>query len=43
MGDEKEAAFKEDSIYRIYSMSKPITAFAMMRYVERGQINLDDK
>ena len=45
MGDEKESAFplKEDSIYRIYSMSKPITAFAMMRFVERGQINLDDK
>lgn len=45
MGDEKDAAFalQEDSIYRIYSMTKPITAFAMMRFVERGQINLDDK
>ena len=34
MGDEKEDAFplKDDTIYRIYSMSKPITAFAMMRF-----------
>lgn len=45
MGAEKEAAFPlaDDSIYRIYSMSKPITAFAMMRFVERGDIGLETK
>src|SRR5580693_7441067 len=35
-------ALKEDSIFRIYSMSKPITAVALMMLVEEGLIGLDD-
>jgi CubicO group peptidase (beta-lactamase class C family) len=33
---------REDTIFRIYSMSKPITAVALMMLVEEGQIGLDD-
>ncbi|HEY1799091.1 MAG TPA: serine hydrolase domain-containing protein [Stellaceae bacterium] len=36
------AALAEDSIFRIYSMSKPITAVALMMLVEEGAIGLDD-
>jgi CubicO group peptidase (beta-lactamase class C family) len=35
-------ALGEDSIFRIYSMSKPITAVALMMLVEEGAIGLDD-
>ncbi len=31
-----------DSLYRIYSMSKPITAVALMILVEEGKVGLDD-
>jgi CubicO group peptidase (beta-lactamase class C family) len=33
---------RDDAIFRIYSMSKPITAVALMMLVEEGQIGLDD-
>ena len=33
---------REDAIFRIYSMSKPITAVALMMLVEQGLIGLDD-
>ena len=33
---------REDAIFRIYSMSKPITAVALMMLVEEGLIGLDD-
>ena len=33
---------REDSIYRIWSMTKPIVAIATMILVERGQIDLED-
>jgi CubicO group peptidase (beta-lactamase class C family) len=33
---------REDTIFRIYSMSKPITAVALMMLVEEGLIGLDD-
>ena len=39
---ERNKPLQEDSIYRIYSMSKPITAVALMMLVEEGQLGLDD-
>jgi CubicO group peptidase (beta-lactamase class C family) len=33
---------REDAIFRIYSMTKPITAVALMMLVEEGLIGLDD-
>jgi CubicO group peptidase (beta-lactamase class C family) len=35
-------AMREDAIFRIYSMTKPITAVALMMLVEEGKIGLDD-
>ena len=39
---ERGKAMQEDAIFRIYSMSKPITAVALMMLVEEGAIGLDD-
>jgi CubicO group peptidase (beta-lactamase class C family) len=39
---ERGQAMREDAIFRIYSMSKPITAVALMMLVEEGLIGLDD-
>src|SRR5215472_7726657 len=39
---EREKPMREDAIFRIYSMSKPITAVALMILVEEGLIGLDD-
>ena len=39
---ETGAALAEDSIVRIYSMTKPITSVAFMMLVEEGQVALDD-
>jgi CubicO group peptidase (beta-lactamase class C family) len=33
---------QEDAIFRIYSMTKPITAVAMMMLVEEGKLGLED-
>ena len=33
---------REDAIFRIYSMTKPIVSVAAMTLVERGQLSLDD-
>jgi len=33
---------REDTIFRIYSMTKPLTSVALMQFVERGQCALDD-
>jgi len=38
----RDKPMREDAIYRIYSMSKPITAVALMILVEEGLIGLDD-
>jgi len=35
-------ALGDDTIYRIYSMTKPVTAVAMLMLVEEGAISLDD-
>jgi CubicO group peptidase (beta-lactamase class C family) len=39
---ETGAPLAEDSIVRIYSMTKPITSVAFMMLVEAGQVALDD-
>lgn len=39
---ERGTPMTEDSILRIYSMSKPITSLAMMTLHERGLFSLDD-
>lgn len=39
---ERGKAMREDAIFRIYSMSKPITAVALMMLVEEGYLGLDD-
>ncbi len=39
---EEERALEEDAIFRIYSMSKPITAAALMILYDEGKFQLDD-
>jgi CubicO group peptidase (beta-lactamase class C family) len=42
MDIERGKKMREDAIFRIYSMTKPITAVALMMLVEEGRIGLDD-
>jgi CubicO group peptidase (beta-lactamase class C family) len=42
MDIERGKPMREDAIFRIYSMSKPITAVALMMLVEEGLLGLDD-
>ena len=37
-----EKALSEDAIFRLASMTKPITAVAVMKQIERGLVSLDD-
>jgi len=39
---ERSKPMQEDALFRIYSMTKPITAVALMMLVEEGAIGLDD-
>lgn len=39
---ENKVSMKRDTIFRMYSMTKPITAVATMILVERGEISLFD-
>ncbi|HTX51063.1 MAG TPA: serine hydrolase domain-containing protein [Caulobacteraceae bacterium] len=39
---ERGKPMREDAIFRIYSMSKPITSVALMMLVEEGMLGLDD-
>jgi CubicO group peptidase (beta-lactamase class C family) len=39
---ERGKPLREDTIFRIYSMSKPITSVAFMMLVEQGLVALDD-
>jgi len=39
----KNKPVKEESLYRIFSMTKPVTAVAMMTLNDQGKLNLDDK
>ncbi|MCA9968528.1 MAG: beta-lactamase family protein, partial [Anaerolineales bacterium] len=42
MDIERATPLRDDAIFRIYSMSKPITAVALMMLVEEGKLGLDD-
>jgi CubicO group peptidase (beta-lactamase class C family) len=39
---ERKRPLKEDTIFRIYSMTKPVTSIAFMQLVEQGLVALDD-
>jgi CubicO group peptidase (beta-lactamase class C family) len=39
---ERKIAMKDDTIFRIYSMTKPITSIAFMMLVEEGRVALDE-
>jgi CubicO group peptidase (beta-lactamase class C family) len=39
---EKKAPLKKDAIYRVFSMSKPVTGVAVMMLLEEGRFLLDD-
>ena len=39
---ERARPAAEDTIFRIYSMTKPITSIALMMLVEEGRVSLDD-
>jgi CubicO group peptidase (beta-lactamase class C family) len=39
---ERGVALAEDTVFRIYSMTKPVTSVALMTLVEEGLIALDD-
>jgi CubicO group peptidase (beta-lactamase class C family) len=39
---ERKVAVKDDTIFRIYSMTKPITSIAFMMLVEEGRVALEE-
>jgi len=39
---ERNAPMKDDTIFRIYSMTKPITSVAFMMLIEEGRVALDE-
>jgi CubicO group peptidase (beta-lactamase class C family) len=39
---ERKVAVKDDTIFRIYSMTKPLTSTAFMMLVEEGRVALDE-
>ena len=39
---ERQAPMREDTIFRIYSMTKPITSVALMQLYEQGHFQLND-
>jgi len=41
-GADDKRALKKDDLFRIYSMSKPITAAAVMQLYEKGKFQLND-
>jgi CubicO group peptidase (beta-lactamase class C family) len=42
MDRERERPMRDDAIFRIYSMTKPITSVALMQLYERGLFQLND-
>ena len=42
MDREREEPMRDDTIFRIYSMSKPITSVALMQLFEQGHFQLND-
>ena len=43
MDIERQRRVEKDTIFRIYSMTKPITSMAFMMLVEQGLVSLDDE
>lgn len=43
MDRERNKAMREDAVFRIYSMTKPVTAVALMMLVEEGKLGLEDE
>ena len=41
-GSGKEASYEEDTIFRLFSLTKPITSAAVMLLAERGLLELSD-
>jgi CubicO group peptidase (beta-lactamase class C family) len=39
---ERGTAMREDAIFRIYSMTKPVTSVAILMLLEEGKLGLDD-
>jgi CubicO group peptidase (beta-lactamase class C family) len=39
---ERKSAMRPDSVFRLYSMTKPLTTAAAMQLVEQGRLKLDD-
>ena len=39
---QRGTPMRSDSIFRIYSMTKPIVSVALMRWFERARVRLDD-
>jgi CubicO group peptidase (beta-lactamase class C family) len=39
---ERNVPIREDTLFRIYSMTKPLTSVALMQLYERGLVQLDD-
>jgi CubicO group peptidase (beta-lactamase class C family) len=39
---ERNSPMREDTLFRIYSMTKPITSVAFMMMIEEGLVSLDD-
>jgi len=42
MDRERQKPMREDTIFRIYSMTKPITSIALMQLYEQGRFQLND-
>src|SRR5262245_60103612 len=42
MDRERNKPMRDDAIFRIYSMTKPITSIALMQLYERGLFQLND-
>ena len=40
---DKEETLTEDNIFRLASMTKPIVAFAVLKLIEQGEIDLFDR
>src|SRR5262245_29421664 len=39
---ERKVPVKDDTIFRIYSMTKPLTSVAFMMLVEEGRVGIDE-
>ena len=40
---QRSVAMRDDALFRIYSMTKPIASVALMMLVEEGQVSLADR